>query len=133
MLANEKTMAKIPGAAILFIGLVVFVVTAYAQFEKSAKILFTVVAALLIVYGAGSMSIDIINRNKKNKETKSKFNQTTQAQQQYAAQNVHGAHAKQQAFAQPRVPQGAIGFCSVCGAVARADDNFCGKCGSRLR
>ena len=126
-------MVKIPGAAILFIGLVVFVVTAYAQFGKSEKILFTVVAALLIVYGAGSMSIDIINRNKKNKETKLKSGQTAQSQQQYAAQNMQNARAKTQSFAQPRVPQGAIGFCSVCGAVARADDNFCGKCGSRLR
>ncbi|MDP2750896.1 MAG: hypothetical protein Q8O89_08760 [Nanoarchaeota archaeon] len=31
------------------------------------------------------------------------------------------------------VPRGVIGFCSVCSFRARGDDNFCSKCGSRLR
>ena len=128
-------MAKIPGFVFLFIGIAVFVVTAYAPFEKSAKTLFTVIAALLIVYGIGSMAIDYSSKKKKANETKRARNDSNAKANPLLNPQMQRQQMRQQYPAQQpaRVPQGAVGFCSVCGSVARADDNFCGKCGSRLR
>ncbi len=132
-------MAKIPGVVFTIVGIGVYLVTAFAPFEKTAKILFTVIASLLIIYGIGGMAIDISNKRKKAAETKkTKFDYMPQASPQYTQQQMAQQQAARQQHAQyaqqqRQAPRGAIGFCSVCGTVARADDNFCGKCGSRLR
>ncbi|MDP2749888.1 MAG: zinc ribbon domain-containing protein [Nanoarchaeota archaeon] len=136
-------MAKIPGAIILFVGLAVYVITAYSSFEKSAKILFSVVAALLILYGAGSMGVDYMQKKKIKKE-KTKYDYMPQSKfDNYKNNNMNPQAGQQnkaavmppnaQAGQTKHIPSGIIGFCSVCGYSARSDDNFCGKCGSRLK
>lgn len=147
-------MAKIPGWIITIIGIIVYIVTAYSPFEKVAKIFFTVIAAAFILYGTGSMAIDMSKKRRERAEKQMK-------QQAAAGIGMHPGYVqepanmrKQQPVSQflnqrnpnanqraPNVPRqqaqaarpGVIGYCSVCGAGARSDDNFCGQCGARLK